>query len=105
VRVTPEAIQQFFEELEASKQARLWAWQVLQRLRAVLSDLGNVAIGPPKQKTFESEGELLERTLAKRLRERNGAIKTLTSRRAQVSGRHNQLKRSVNPITRMRCMR
>jgi hypothetical protein len=75
VKITPEANQQLFDELEASKQSRLRAWQVLQRLRAVLSDLGNVAIGPPKQKTFEAEGELLQRTLAKCLRERNGALK------------------------------
>jgi hypothetical protein len=34
---------------------------VLQRLRAVLSELGNVAIPPPKQKTFDLEGEILER--------------------------------------------
>jgi hypothetical protein len=87
MRVTPEAIQQLFDELEASKQSRLRACQVLQRLRAVLSDLGNVAIGPPKAKTFEAEGEILQRTLAKCLRERNEAIKGLvkTTRRFRDS--------------------
>jgi hypothetical protein len=36
-----------------------------------------VAIGPPKTKTFEAEGEVLQRTLTKCLRERNEAIKGL----------------------------
>jgi hypothetical protein len=42
--ITPEAIQDLLDELEASKQSRLRAWNVLQRLRSLLSDLGNVAI-------------------------------------------------------------
>ena len=53
---TPEAIQDLLEELEASKLSRLRAWSVLQRLRVVLSELGNVAIPAPKQKTFDAEG-------------------------------------------------
>jgi hypothetical protein len=36
------------------------AWNVLQRLRSVLSEAGNVAIQPPAQKTFDAEGEALE---------------------------------------------
>jgi hypothetical protein len=32
----------------------LRAWAVLQQFRAVLVDLGNVAIDPPAKKTFES---------------------------------------------------
>ena len=50
--ITPKAIQDLLDELEASKQSRLRAWNVLQRLRLVLSDLGNVAIPPPAQKTL-----------------------------------------------------
>jgi hypothetical protein len=67
------------EELEASKQSRLRAWNVLQRLRLVLSDLGNAAIPPPVRKTFDAEGEILEHALAKSLRIRNEAIKSLCS--------------------------
>ena len=47
--ITPKAIQDLLDELEASKQSRLRACSVLQRLRMVLSD-GNVAIPPPAQK-------------------------------------------------------
>ena len=45
--ITPKAIQDLLDELESSKQSRLRAWNVLQRLRLVLSDSGNVAIPPP----------------------------------------------------------
>jgi hypothetical protein len=44
-----------------------------------LSDLGNVTIAPPKRKTFEDEGALLDRTLAKALRARNTALKELVT--------------------------
>ena len=61
--ITPKAIQDLLDELEASKQSRLRAWSVLQRLRMVLSELESVAIPPPAQKTFEAEGEALEHAL------------------------------------------
>jgi putative SOS response-associated peptidase YedK len=61
--ITPKAIQDLLDELEASKQSRLRAWNVLQRLRSVLSELGNIAIPPPAQKTFDAEGETLEHAL------------------------------------------
>ena len=67
------------EELEASEQSRLPAWSVLQRLRVVLSELGNVAIPAPKQKTFNAEGEILEHALTKCFRARSDAIKNLCS--------------------------
>jgi hypothetical protein len=42
-------------------------YPALQRIRATISDFGNVAIAPPKRKRFEKEGALLDRTLAKAL--------------------------------------
>ena len=77
--ITPKAIQDLLDELDASKQSRLRAWNVLQRLRSHLSDLGNVTIPPPAQKTFDAEGEVLEHALTKTLRLRNEAIKSLCS--------------------------
>src|ERR1700689_499124 len=76
--ITPKAIQDLLDELESSKQSRLRAWNVLQRLRLVLSDIGNVAIPPPTQKTFDAEGEILEHALTKSFRIRNEAIKSLS---------------------------
>jgi hypothetical protein len=77
--ITPKAIQDLLDELEASKQSRLRAWNVLQRLRSILSEAGNVTIPPPAQKTFDAEGEALEHALTKYLRQRNEAIKSLCS--------------------------
>jgi len=42
--ITPKAIQDLLDELEASRQARRRAWDVLQDLRVVLTNLGNVTI-------------------------------------------------------------
>jgi hypothetical protein len=77
--ITPEAIQALLDELESSKQSRLRAWSVLQRLRSVLSENGHVAIPPAAQKTFDAEGEILEHALTKSFRIRNEAIKNLCS--------------------------
>jgi hypothetical protein len=77
--ITPKAIQDLVDELEASKQSRLRAWNALQRLRSVLSEVGNVAIPAPAQKTFDAEGELLEHALTKSFRIRNEAMKSLCS--------------------------
>jgi hypothetical protein len=77
--ITPEAIQDLLDELEASKQSRLRAWNVLQRLRSILSEAGNVAIPPPAQRTFDAEGEILEHALTKSYRIRNEAMKSLCS--------------------------
>jgi hypothetical protein len=75
--ITPKAIQDLLDELEASKQSRLRAWNVLQRLRSVLSEAGNVTIPTPAQKTFDAEGDILEHALTRSLRIRNDAIKSL----------------------------
>jgi hypothetical protein len=67
--ITPKAIQDLLDELEASKQSRLRAWNVLQRLRLVLSEAGNVGIPPPAKKTIDAEGEALEHALTKSFRD------------------------------------
>jgi hypothetical protein len=77
--ITPKAIQDLLDELEALKQSRLRAWKALQRLRPVLSEVGNVAIPAPAQMTFNAEGEILERALTKSFRIRNEAMKSLCS--------------------------
>jgi hypothetical protein len=77
--ISPKAIQDLLDELEASKQSRLRAWNVLQRLRLVLSEAGNITIPQPAQKTFDAEGEVLEHALTRSFRLRNDAIKSLCS--------------------------
>ena len=56
--ITPKAIQDLLDELEASKQSRLRAWNALQRIRALLSDLGKTEIPLPARMTFDAEGEI-----------------------------------------------
>jgi hypothetical protein len=77
--ITPKAIQDLLDELEASKQSRLRAWNVLQRLRSILAEAGNIAIPPLAQKTFDAEGEVLDHALTRAFRIRNEAIKSLCS--------------------------
>ena len=97
--ITPKAIQDLLDELEASKQSRMRAWNVLQRLRLVLSEQGNIAIPPPAQKTFDAEGEALERALTKSFRIRNEAIKSLCSsvRRFRDATRQGGMQKRLRP--------
>ncbi len=67
-RITPQAIQELIDELEASKQSRLRAWQVLQQIRAIITEEGNVAVPPAAAKTFDSEGDVITEALRKTLR-------------------------------------
>jgi hypothetical protein len=50
--------------------------RLLQRPRSLLSELGNVAIPPPDQKTFDAEEEILDHALTKSFRILNDAIKS-----------------------------
>src|SRR6202022_4243571 len=54
--ITPKAIQDLLDELEASRQARRRAWDVLQELRAVLTDIGNVTIRGSFAKNIRGRG-------------------------------------------------
>jgi hypothetical protein len=69
----------FLDEPESSKQSRLRTWNVLQRIRLVLSETENVVIPPPAQNTFDAEAEALEHAQTKSFRIRNEAIKSLCS--------------------------
>ena len=77
--ITPQAVQDLLDELEASKQARLRAWAVLQQLRETLCEVGHVSIEPPTKKTFEVEGACLERALRKCLSEWEAAFRELSN--------------------------
>ena len=72
--ITPKAIQDLLDELEASRQARRRAWDVLQDLRAVLTNLGNVTVEVPSRKTFEAEGAILKQALSDCLRDQRTAL-------------------------------
>jgi hypothetical protein len=65
-------------EVERSRAARLRAWAVLVELRAILTGAGQ-ELAKPAEKSFEKEGEILERALRKALTERDDALKELVA--------------------------
>jgi hypothetical protein len=77
VAITPKAIQDLLDELEASRASRKRAWEVLQELRWVLKDITGVEVPAPEKKTIDFEGRILKEAIRKALRERQGAIAEL----------------------------
>src|SRR6266403_234400 len=82
--ITPNAIHDLLDELESSRQARRRAWDVLQDLRVVLTNLGNVTIEVPSRKTFEAEGAILKQALSDCLRDQRAALAQLADAARQV---------------------
>jgi hypothetical protein len=60
-------------QLERSRAARLRAWTVLVELRAILTGAGQ-ELAKPAEKSFEKEGEILERALRKALKDRDEGV-------------------------------
>src|SRR5260370_12189993 len=65
-------------EVERSRAARLRAWAVLVELRAILTAAGQ-ELAKPAEKSFEKEGEILERALRKALKDRDEALRELAT--------------------------
>jgi hypothetical protein len=82
--ITPAAIQQLLDELEASKRSRQRAWEVLQELRGVLSSLGKIKIEAPAKRTFDAEGAILKQALSDCLRDRHTALAQLADAARRV---------------------
>jgi hypothetical protein len=57
--LTPDAIRQLLDELEANRRSRRTAWATLQRLRKFLEENG-ARIVIPEDRNFETEGEAIE---------------------------------------------
>jgi hypothetical protein len=77
--ITPRAIQELFDELEASRQSRRRAWEILQRFRAMLDNLGPNSVPLPAARTIDAEGAVLERALLDCLKKHKAALATLAS--------------------------
>jgi hypothetical protein len=74
--VTPDAIRQLLDELEANRRSRKSAWSTLQRLRKFLESHG-ARINIPDDRTFESEGEAIESGLRRTVEGRDTAMRSL----------------------------
>ena len=77
VAITPKAIQDLLDELEASRASRKRAWELLQELRCVLKDITGIEIPTPEKKTIDFEGRMIKEAIRKALRERQGALAEL----------------------------
>jgi hypothetical protein len=78
VELTPKAIQDLLDELEASRASRKRAWEILQEIRWVLKDSAGVEIKPPAKKTIDLEGRLVKDGVRKALNDRQNALTNLS---------------------------
>jgi len=74
--VTPDAIRQLLNELEANRRSRRTAWATLQRLRKFLEANGT-RISIPDDRTFETEGEAIESGLRRTIEGRDTVMRSL----------------------------
>ena len=76
VSVTPDAIRQLLDELEANRRSRRTAWATLQRLRKFLEANG-ARISIPDDRNFETEGEAIESGLRRTVEGRDMVMRSL----------------------------
>lgn len=77
MELTPKAIQDLLDELQASRTSRKRAWENLQEIRWVLKDTTGVEIPPPARKTIDLEGRLVKDGVHKALKDRQTALTDL----------------------------
>jgi hypothetical protein len=74
--VTPDAIRQLLDELEANRRSRRTAWATLQRLRKFLEANG-ARISIPDDRNFETEGAAIESGLRRTVEGQATAMRSL----------------------------
>jgi hypothetical protein len=77
--ITPKAIQDLLDELEASKQSRLRAWSVLQRLRMGSLGAGKRCDSSACSEVIRCRGRSVGTRFEESFHLRNDAIKSLCS--------------------------
>src|SRR6266436_7421882 len=75
--LTPKALQDLLDELEASRASRKRAWEVLQEIRWVLKDTAGIELPPPARKTIDLEGRVVKDGVRTALRDRQEALSEL----------------------------
>jgi hypothetical protein len=68
--ITPQALQELRDELEASRASRRRAWGNLQEIRWVLKDSAGMELPPPGKKTIDLEGRIVKDGVRKAIRDR-----------------------------------
>jgi hypothetical protein len=77
VSLTPKALQNLLDELEASRASRKRAWENLQEIRWVLKDVAGVELPPPARKTIDLEGRIVKDGVRKTVNDRQLALDEL----------------------------
>jgi hypothetical protein len=91
--LTPQALQDLLDELEASRASRKRAWETLQEIRWVLKDTAGMELPAPARKTIDLEGRLVKDGVRKSLKDRQNAITDL------IHAIHEYRKLSDTPLT------
>jgi hypothetical protein len=82
--ITPQALQELMNELDASRASRKRAWANLQEIRWVLKDAAGVKLPPPAKKTIDLEGRLVKDGVRKALTQGRTALADLVPCHAPV---------------------
>jgi hypothetical protein len=77
VSITPQALQDLLDELEASRASGKRAWEILQEIRWVLKETAGTELPPPARKTIDLEGRLVKDAVRKTLKDRQSALTNL----------------------------
>jgi hypothetical protein len=72
--MTPQELQDLLDELEASRVSRRRAWENVQEMRWVLTDICGIYLPPPARKTIDLEGRVVKDGVKKALRDRQDAL-------------------------------
>jgi hypothetical protein len=75
--ITPQALQDLLDELEASRASRKRAWEILQEIRWVLKDAAGMELPPAAKKTIDLEGRLVKDAVRKTVKDRQNALTEL----------------------------
>jgi hypothetical protein len=75
--ITPQALQDLLDELEASRASRKRAWEILQEIRWVLKDAVGMDPPPAARKTIDLEGRLIKDAVRKTLTDHQNALTEL----------------------------
>ncbi len=72
--ITPQALQDLIDELDASRASRKRAWEILREIRWVLKDTTGIEAQHPVRKTIDLEGRLVKDAVRKTLKDRQNAL-------------------------------
>jgi hypothetical protein len=82
--ITPQDLQKLLDEREASRASRKRAWENLQEIRWVLTDVCGINLPPPASKTIDLEGRVVKDGVRAVLRDRQEALSELVEGYPQV---------------------